>query len=117
MYNYLEEMKSNIHDVLNWNKYDEEITNDETALYDALWCDDYITGNGSGSYTFNREQAKAYVLDNTGLLKEMADEFGFEHEEIADKIIDEEWEWLDVSIRCYLLGEAVAEVIAEREEA
>lgn len=39
------------------NKYDlnEYDTRDkaEESLYDALWNDDSVTGNGSGSYTFS----------------------------------------------------------------
>ena len=115
MYHYLEEMKSNIHDVLNWNEYGEEIVNDEQALYDALWIDDYVTGNGSGSYTFNTAKAREYVEDNFKLLVEALREFG-EVDELAEIIDEDKWEYADVTIRCYLLGQAVAEVMEEREE-
>lgn len=114
MYNYMEEMKTAINDLINWNEYDEEIINDEEALYDALWIDDYVTGNGSGSYTFNRAKAKEYVLQNFDLVKEMADYFCLDNTEVSERMFNDDWEWLDVSIRCYLLGEAISEVMEER---
>lgn len=111
-YNYYEEMKDNINDVLNWNEYD---TLEYDELYDAMFIDDYITGNGSGSYTFNSYKAKEYVMDNMDLLVEALEEFG-EIEEIATIIKNREWERADVTIRCYLLGQVLYEVLEEREE-
>lgn len=33
-------------------------------LDNELWLNDNVTGNGSGSYTFNREEAKRNILEN-----------------------------------------------------
>ena len=121
-YNYLEAMKE---DVKEYVKNDAELTiedllynrsNLEEKLHDDLWTEDSVTGNASGSYTFNREQAKEYVLDNMDLLQEMCSEFGTDAKTIGQKFLDDEWEWMDVSIRCYLLGQAISEALEEVED-
>lgn len=80
-------------------------------LNDELWTEDAVTGNASGSYTFNRKQAKEYVLANIDLAGKAMEEFGYTAEVFGEKIFYEEWEWLDVTIRCYLLGEVIADVV------
>lgn len=90
----------------------EEIANDE------LWCDDSVTGNGSGSYTFNREAAKKYVTgsdDGMDTLRDAVQDFCCEHEAFS-AFLEEDWEYLDVTIRCYLLGQAISAAIDELEE-
>lgn len=78
-------------------------------LYDELFVDDSVTGNASGSYTFNTWRAEEYLCHNLELLKDACDGFGCE-----PKI--ESAEWCDVTIRCYLLGECLSEVLDELEE-
>ena len=34
-------------------------------------------------------------------------------EDIGKHFISQDWEWFDVTIRCYLLGQAIAEVLEE----
>lgn len=109
MYNYYEEVKKDVIDWINWN-YDGETVE---QLDECLWIDDSVTGNGSGSYTFNRETAKEYVLDNLDLLKEAYFEFGYDYDEIGRIILNEEWEACDVTIRCSLLGQVIDEVFDE----
>ena len=113
-YNYMNAMTEDIRDYITENINREDYTEDrdglEEYLNDTLWTEDSVTGNASGSYTFNRETAKEYVLDNTDLLKEAYTELG-QREKIADVICDEDWESADVTIRCYLLGQAIAEVL------
>lgn len=115
-YNYMSAMTEDIRDYITENINREDYTEDrdglEEYLNDALWIKDSVTGNASGSYTFNRETAKEYVLDNTDLLKEAYTEFG-QKENIADVICDEDWESADVTIRCYLLWQAIAEVLED----
>ena len=79
-----------------------------------LWTEDSVTGNASGSYTFDREQAKEYVSDNMELAVEACREFGC-IEKFADAIADSDYEFLDVTIRCYLLGEVIEEILAETD--
>lgn len=115
MYDYRIAVREDVLDYIN-NEVNfedfESIEELEEKLNDDLWCVDSVTGNASGSYTFNSFKAREYVLDNFDLLREMAEEFG-EVEEAGKKLMSEEWEWCDVSIRCYILGSAISEVLEE----
>ena len=111
MYNYKESIVS---DILDYIKLEcitvteenrEEI---EEQLNDELWTNDSITGNASGSYTFNSNVAREYVLDNMDLCTDMLKEFCVENDEIAKHFLNGDYEWFDVYIRCYLLGECIA---------
>ena len=118
MYNYLEAMKSDIMDYIrnevNTNEYADRDELD-AFLNDELWTVDSVTGNASGSYTFNSYTAKEYVFDNIDLLNEAITEF-CETDVIGEKFLNEEWEWMDVTIRCYLLGQAISEALDDIEE-
>ena len=114
MYNYIEEMKDDIRDYIKDTYTPEEVSDlDFETLNDDLWVDDSVTGNASGSYTFNRATAKEYVLDNMELLKEACEEFCVDYDTIGKMFFDEDWETADVTIRCYLLRQAICEVLAE----
>lgn len=124
-YNYLEAVKNDIRTYL---EYDRDIENEilngdytdaddlEQTLYDDLWIVDGVTGNASGSYTFNRNEAREYVLADTETVQEALKEFGVEAEKIADAFLNDDWEYLDVTARCYILGQALAEVLEEVAE-
>lgn len=109
MYNYLEAMRDDIKEYCNENNINLK-TCDIDKLYDDLWVEDSVTGNASGSYTFNSELAREYVLDNFNLLKEALYEFG-ELNERVDIIFEDKWEYADVTIRCYLLMQAITDAI------
>ena len=120
MYDYREAMTE---DVKEWIKENVDLTDWtedreglEQQLNDDLWTADSVTGNGSGSYTFNRVQASLYVLDNMDLLQEAIEEFATDPATVGDKFISEDWEWFDVTIRCYLLGSIISDVLNEMEE-
>ena len=123
-YDYREVVRDDIRDYLDENaEYIAENVdvNDrdelEQWLYDTLFVEDSVTGNASGSYTFCRATAKEYVKDNLDLACEALREFGYDMKHFGEKLEDEEWEYLDVTIRCYLLGEALGRVLDERVEA
>lgn len=78
-------------------------------LNDVLWATDSVTGNASGSYTFNRWRAEKYLAHNWNLLAEALEEFGCTDVNPIEKGA----EWCDVTIRCYLLGQAVAEAVEQ----
>ena len=84
----------------------------ESFLNDTLWEDDSVTGNCSGSYTFNYAKAKEYVLDNTDLLKEGIEEFDSK-DKLIDWFFDDDYESMDVSIRCYVLGSCINDALDE----
>jgi hypothetical protein len=115
-YNYLEAVTS---DVLDYIK--EEINLDEwkgnregleEKLNDKLWTVDSVTGNASGSYTFNTWEAEENLAHNWDLLAEALDEFGQD----GTDVLRQGAESMDVTIRCYLLGQAIAEALDELEE-
>ena len=117
MYDYREAMADDIKNAIEDNAEFwglAEMTAEEAVelLTNKLWINDTVTGNGSGSYTFNRASAKECVLDNMELCIEAFKEF-CAVEQFAEKIANEDWEFLDVTIRCYLLPEMVEYVVNE----
>lgn len=120
MYDYREAMTEDVKhwitDEVNLADWTEDREGLEQQLNNDLWTADSVTGNGSGSYTFNRVQASLYVLDNMDLLQEAIDEFATDPATVGDKFISEDWEWFDVTIRCYLLGSIISDVLNEMEE-
>ncbi len=112
-YDYLEAVKD---DVLNYiNENDIIVTSEnmdevETDLNDRLFVSDSVTGNASGSYTFNAWTAEEYLCHNLDLLGEALTEFGCDMNYLKRGA-----EACDVTIRCYLLGQAISEVLDEIE--
>ena len=114
-YNYLEAMKDDIKEYVK----DSIILTDysdrdelEEYLNDVLWVEDSVTGNASGSYTFNAYQAEENISHAWDLLQEALENFGSTDINVLEKGA----EWCDVTIRCYLLGEAIAETLDDMEE-
>lgn len=115
-YDYLEAVKS---DVRAWLPYylsdyprGEDETREEYAarLEEAMFDDDAITGNASGSYTINAAEAKKCVLRGIEQVQEACREFDIS---LGEKVEAGEWEALDVIARCYYLSQAIAEVVTE----
>lgn len=112
-YDYYEVVKNDIKEYIKENDIDvtsEDFDRDE--LCDHLWVDDSVTGNGSGSYTFSTYQAEENLCHNWDLLEEALEDFG----QTDTNILEKGAEWCDVTIRCYLLGQCLDEVIDEIEE-
>lgn len=111
-YNYMEAVTSDVKDYIEEN--DIQITEEnrdeiEDLLRDDLWTVDSVTGNGSGSYTFNAWEAEENLCHNLDLLGEALREFGCGPEYIMENGA----EACDVTIRCYLLPQAIAAAIDE----
>ena len=123
MYNYREAIKSDVLDHVRNEYTPDEIREKledreewESELNDELWIADSVTGNASGSYTFSSWTAENYVSDNLDELRRACEDFGIDAATIGEKFLDDEWEYFDVTIRCYLLGSAISEVLDELEE-
>lgn len=86
----------------------------ESHLNDTLWADDCVTGNCSGSYTFNSAKAKEYVMDNHDLLREAFEEFDCK-DKLGEYFIEEDWESMDVTIRCYVLNSCISDALDKIE--
>ena len=110
MYDYREAIKEDIRNYIKCNIASPESL-DREILYDDLFIDDSVTGNGSGSYTFDTEKAREYVYGNEHLVKEAVKEFGCTPETLVEHFFD--YEWMDVTIRCYLLYECIERVVEE----
>lgn len=118
MYDYYEAVKE---DVLNYIKEEIDMNGmdlDELKerLYEDLINEDSITGNASGSYTFCRSKAQKYVEENKDLVREMCNEFG-NHQRIANWWLTDDYELIDVRLRCYVLGNAIEMAVEELETA
>ena len=108
--NVREDIKQRLNEWLDFNKITDYSDIDEviSAVYDDFFNSDSITGNGSGSYTFNSWAAEENLCHNMDLLKEALNEFGGELNDYIDSA-----EACDVTIRCYVLGQLVGEVVKE----
>lgn len=58
---YVRETEENVRTAL--KDYQISSLSDLWNVYDELWIDDSVTGNGSGSYTFNSYKAEENVKD------------------------------------------------------
>jgi len=111
---YLEEIKEDVLEYIgeniNYEDFDdlEEL---EEKLYDDCFTEDSVTGNGSGSYYFSKWKAAEAIgnIFEDDVLLEACQEFCGDLGEWIEKGA----EHCDVCIRCYLLGEAIAEAIEE----
>lgn len=114
-YNYLESIKADIKEYIENEITLKDFTDREELeqkLNDDLWVEDSVTGNASGSYYCNAQEAEEALAHNWDVLEEALAEFG-----CKGNPIEKGAEWCDVTIRCYLLGQAIAEVFEEMEEA
>ena len=114
-YNYLENVtadaKQAILENLNyWDFADREEL--EERANDELWVDDSVTGNASGSYTFSAWEAEENLCHNMDELENACDEFG---QDIGEAV-KQGAEYCDVTIRCYLLSQAISAALDELEE-
>lgn len=116
MYNYLEAVTADVREyITNEIDLDEWKGNRdglEEKLNDELWTDDSVTGNASGSYYCNSYKAEEALAHNWDLLAEALEEFGQD----GTDVLKQGAEAMDVTIRCYLLGQAIAEALNELEE-
>lgn len=115
-YNYNESVKNDVREWIanNWEDIKEKFQNDEITncdelyeyLNDTLFYEDSVTGNASGSYTFSTWQAEENLCHNMDLLGEALEEFGCDA-----SYLEKGAEACDVTMRCYLLGGAISEVL------
>ena len=113
VYDYSQAVFDDVVEYLKDNVLDDPMSLDELNSLDAdqlnddLWIEDSVTGNGSGSYTMNALKAERNLVGNYNLLCEALTESC-----MKDKaVIDLEPESADVTIRCYLLSQAIDEAI------
>ena len=114
-YDYLEAVTADvleyIKNEINLSDYDSREDLEE-ALNDELWTVDSVTGNASGSYYCNTWRAEEALSHNWDLLAEALEEFGQD----GTDVLKQGAEAMDVTIRCYLLGQAIADALDDLEE-
>lgn len=114
-YDYREAVKDDvleyISNEINFKDF-ETIEDLEEHLQEVLFTEDSVTGNASGSYTFNAYEAEENIAHNLDLLAEALNEFG----ESLDYLLENGAEAADVTIRCYLLSECIGDALEEIEE-
>ena len=120
MYSYRETVKNDVREWMeeNYTQW-QDLTECEADeyVYDACWVSDSVTGNASGSYTFSRLEARDNFFNDSEseeYLDDMISEEFTSCIEIGDCVRNSDWEKLDVLIRCWLLGQAVHEVVMEK---
>lgn len=112
-YDYLENVKEDVRNYIEENEIVVTSSNREEVeqeLNDTLFVNDSVTGNTSGSYTFSAWQAEENLCHNFELLTEALTEFGCDL-----SYLEKGAEACDVTIRCYLLGQAISGVLDEIE--
>lgn len=108
-YDYEAAVKSDIRDYLKEHDVEGRIDEDLCQkLEDDMFVCDSVTGNASGSYTFNTWRAEENLSHNWDLIGECAEHFGIE-----DTSLSKGAEYWDSSIRCYLLNRCLTEVVDE----
>ena len=114
-YNYLENVTNDAKtailenmDMWEWHNREEL----EENANDWLWTADEVTGNASGSYTFSTWQAEENLCHNMDELEDACNEFV---QDIGEAV-KQGAEYCDVTIRCYLLGQAISAALDELEE-
>ena len=122
MYDYQMAVKEDVKEYIRENYSADEIRENletraarsdfEEKLNVVLWDEDSVTGNASGSYTFNAWQATENLYYNMDLLEEACDEF----RQGLGEAVKRGAEYCDVTIRCYLLPGAISKALGEIED-
>lgn len=112
-YNYLEAITNDIEcwmdkdgDPFDISQFESR---DEAAefLNNELWDEDSITGNG-GNYYDTEYQCEEYLTHNLGWIVIVCEEFGIDMEIIIEHSHENDLaRYLDCTIRCYLLAQAI----------
>lgn len=108
---YVRETEENVRTAL--KDYQISSLSDLWNVYDELWIDDSVTGNGSGSYTFNSYKAEENVKDlffDEDFLDGLK-EFGVE----LGELLNDGPEALDVTARCVALGRVDIDKLCKEE--
>lgn len=117
-YDYREAVKNSVIDWLKDNREEveakrsqEDEADFEEWVVDECIISDSVTGNVSGSYTFDAWCAEEYLCHNLDLLVEAINEYG-DAEDIGQAIMRGA-EYCDVIIRCHMLYKVVGQAIEE----
>ena len=122
MYNYRKAVESDVRTWLEDNREDwKDVEQDDLFdyLFDRMFDDDSVTGNGPGSYTMDRWTARCNVMgdsESDDIISDMVDEGILDNERLGEYYSSQNWEAIDVMIRCHLLDEILPYIVNEIEE-
>ena len=117
MYNYYEQVLQAVEEAVKDGYSPEDLEPVDLEDYaeklnDALWVEDGVTGNASGSYFCNAYKAEEALAGNWELAVEALKEFGYNDINALEKGA----EWVDCVARCYMLSQCIAEYIEDNED-
>lgn len=132
-YDHKEEVKKDIFEYLKENYMNDEIfdyiykdgneyfiefnEHFTQKIIEEVQEDDYVTGNGGGSYVYDKATAKEYVLtDGIDILDNVRFDDLIGKETIADYFLDEDWQATDANIRWYCCFGAAEDAVNDFEE-
>lgn len=116
-YDYNEAVYDDIKEYLEederYKEYDcaRDMLRDDDLRYELL--NSGVTGNADSSYTHWRQTAKDYVTKNIDLAVEMSRAFGCD---LLEDMSTNNWEAIDVRIRCHLVDGEFQKVVEDNEE-
>ena len=114
---YVDQMKEHIKDDYDFYDYVEDQDQEELyeKLYEEMWVDDNITGNGTteGFTHGDQEYAKDMVCNALSVLREAVQDFDCK-EKAFEAFLKQDFIYFDTTIRCYLLGQVLTEVLKEK---
>ena len=119
MYDYREVVKADVREWMEENKSEWKDVNLGVLhcfLSDCLFNDDSVTGNASGSYTMSRYEARCNFFsdcESDDYITEMVEDGILEEETLGKWMADQNWEAIDVCIRCHLLDSVISEIVSE----
>lgn len=120
--NYKAEMIDDITEWIESNIIFEDFEDMEALreyLYDELWDKDSITGNGPVGHYYDdtiEAKSKLFESDNYRDFYNVREEFAIDKDAVFKNFLNEDWDWFDTSIRCFLLGECIDEALNNIEE-
>lgn len=110
--NYLQDYSSE--EILEMTS-EENFDATQEKLYDELWAEDGITGNGWDGYNMNADEKAEAVGANLELLADALDEFGCDAECYRKALKD--MNYADATIRCYVLGSCINSALKNMRQA
>lgn len=118
MYNYYEEVLQAVEEEAEDNYTVEvlepvDLEDYAEKLNDALWVDDNITGNASGSFFCNAYKAEEALAGNWGLAVKALEDFCCGE---VFNAFEKGAEWVDCVVRCYLLSQCINDYIEANED-
>ena len=117
-YDYHVEMYNDIKDYIategiDLSKY-EDIEEANEALYDILFEESSITGNGPNDYYASQYACESYLCHNFDLAREACINFCVDAQTLLSHLEKGDLpEYLDCTIRCDLLGEILYQILWE----